>query len=486
MQPSVLSTRTAALFALTCCLIVGCDDAANGDPLNGALDASTPNDATVDDAAMDAALPDAGMSDVDSDVPVEPDPDDPSLAWGPTATVGSDCVPPPLLRLEDIPNDPSLDDDNPDTGAVFEVDGHSLIGKHVTDVAAAEGGLRLWQELALRFPENQLRDLVQYEVFSTSDPVATFNRTNAVTTQRNGLKIGFSAELIDKNDPDPCAPLVPRRGTFDWSLVHEMGHVRGWLDGSWTRFISTFPDVSGPGDGFPEDGSPVLDRAFVTSYAERDDGDEDHAESWTTFVMLPESAIPAMMADEPLAASKVRWMYDQPGLRALRQAVRITESDGGNVVVTAAPRLDEEQLWADYREAIDNQNPPVDAIVNPAWLQGTWRGRFEFAGVTYEQEFKITADSVIDVRRDANGAELHRFDLATLMADDRLVLRYIDYPEDALYGWSALIDIPGTDDRIGYSTDFVQWDGTKVLWGSGGGAINDFSVQDIDLLRVAE
>lgn len=443
-------------------LLAACDDGAADGPLDGAVDAVTP----------------------DASVPSAPAPDEPSTGWGPTTTVGTTCAPPPLLRLEDIPNDPTLDDADPNTGAVFEVDGHALIGKHVSDVAAAEGGLRLWQELALRFPENQLRDVVQYEVFASSDPAAIFNRTGDVVTQRHGLKIGFSAELIAENDPDPCAPLVPRRGSFDWSLVHEMGHVRGWLDGSWSRFLTTFRDVAGDGEGFPEDGAPVLDREFVTSYAARADGDEDHAESWTTFVMLPEAALPAMMADEPLAATKVRWMYDQPGLRALRQAIRITEADGGDAVVTAAPRLDEERLWAEYRAALDGQNPPVDAIENPAWLHGSWGGTFEHAGAVYEQTFVITADDVLDVRRDAAGNELHRYAYGALLADGDLELRYIEYREAALYGWAASVTIPGTNDAVGYSTDFVRWDASKVLWGSSGGAGDGINVQDVELLRL--
>ena len=36
------------------------------------------------------------------------------------------------------------------------------------------------------------------------------------------------------------APLVPRRGSFDWSLIHEFGHLRGWLDLTWREFLGTF------------------------------------------------------------------------------------------------------------------------------------------------------------------------------------------------------------------------------------------------------
>lgn len=255
--------------------------------------------------------------------------------------VPATCVPPPLLTLSEIPDDPSLDPHEDDIVATFEVDGHDLIGKFVVDEAAAEGGLKLWQELTLRVPENQLLDLVQLDISLDDDPVAYFNRHGDVTTKRRGLKIGFSVESFELNQPDPCAPLDPRRGTFDWSLIHELGHLRGFVDGSWFEFLDTFPDVQGDGEGYPEDGSPVLTGDFVTSYAERADGDEDHAESWTTYVVLPVDALPPPSEDEPLALQKVRWMDAQPGLRELREALRITEADAVVVDVAPAPRIDE-------------------------------------------------------------------------------------------------------------------------------------------------
>ncbi|MCH9682178.1 MAG: hypothetical protein K0V04_12140 [Deltaproteobacteria bacterium] len=242
--------------------------------------------------------------------------------------------------MADIPDDPSLDSGEDDVVATFEVNGHRLIGKHVVDVAAAEGGLKLWQEITLRIPDNQLLDLVQLDISRQTDPVAYFNRTGDVTTRRPGLKIGFSVESFDRNDPDPRAPLQPRRGTFDWSLIHEFGHLRGFVDGSWPRLLDTFPDVMGDGEGYPKDGSPILTGDFVTSYAERADGGEDHAETWTTYVMLPASRIPAHTPMEPLALQKIRWIDQQPGLRDLRDALRISEEDAVVADVEPAPRLD--------------------------------------------------------------------------------------------------------------------------------------------------
>ena len=298
--------------------------------------------------------------------------------------VGTDCSPPPVLNLAEIPTDELLNDGDSDTLAIFEVDGDDLIGKFVRDEAAAEGGLRLWQEVVLRIPANQRVDLVQFEIFHNSGQSAIFNRTYDITTHRMGLKLGFHVENFDSNDPDVCAPLVPRRGTFDWSLIHEFGHLVGWLDGSWPRFLETFDDVRGDGEGYPEDGSPILTGDFVTSYAERADGDEDYAETFTTWVMLPASAIPPLMEagsiqDGPLAVDKVHWVAAQPRLSALRDALRITEADGGGVEVEPAPRLFEEFV-----------------VIPPERLVGTWRGTVNEDGEPIR--FEIARNDIVEVR----------------------------------------------------------------------------------------
>lgn len=307
-----------------------------------------------------------------------------------------DCDPPALLQLDDIPDDPSLAyDEGSDVVATFEVDGHALIGKHVTDVEAAEGGLKLWQEIALRIPANQLGDLVQLDIYTDTDPVAYFNRTGGVTTQRQGLKLGFSVENFKTNDADPCAPLRPARGNFDWSLVHEFGHLRGFVDRSWFTFLGRFPDIRGEGDGYPEDGSPVLDRDFVTSYAERADGDEDYAESWTTYVMLPSSDLPAEVEGESLALQKIRWLDAQPGLRELRDALRVTEDDAVDVDVPPAPPLD--PLWLE---------PGNSVILSPVLFQGEWR-----ESPTEGYALTLTPDDVV-VAQYEGGVEVSRVSMA--------------------------------------------------------------------------
>ena len=380
----------------------------------------------------------------------------------PAVVVGDACTPPPLLDLDAIPDQPSLEDAcDEEVVAVFEVSGHDLVGKYVVDREAAEGGLRLWQELVLRMPENQLRDLVQFEISTDTDPVAYFNRTGDTTASRAGLKIGFSTESFATQQEDVCAPLVPRRGTFDWSLVHELGHLRGWLDGSWPRFLEAFPDVRGDGEGYPEDGSPVLTGDFVTSYAERADGDEDHAESFTTWVMLGELP-PAAEAgeEEPLALQKVRWMATQPGLVELRQAMRITEPDGGNATVDGAPRLP----------------PSVEPIAPPAFLHGTWRA--QRSDDALERQFVISADNLVEGVVEADGSVTPVRDLQEAVACGLLARFEVNFREATGWGYNATLgrvrDYPLED-------SFFYDAGPDVLyWTRLGGQ------SDVTLVRVAD
>ncbi len=338
-----------------------------------------------------------------------------------TPTQNAACVPTPLLDLASIPDNPSLNDDDDDTIAIFEVDGHALIGKHVDDPVAAERGLLLWQEFTTRIPENQLGDLVQFEISLDEDPVAYFNRTGDVTTERDGLKIGFSVASFELNDPNPCAPLVPRRGSFDWSLVHEFGHLRGWVDGSWDRFEDAFPNYEGDGDGYPDDGSPLLTGDFVTDYAERADGDEDHAETWTTFVMLGDDAIPPETEGEPLSITKLRWMSEQPGYAALRRAIRISEPGVEVGPVEAAPAL------------TDRTERPQFAT--PSWMHGVYQEH-----PTDGRQFEFLADDII-ISQLVGGLEEERLSLKE--ADEAGELFYYELHDGSAALAFSFIELDG-------------------------------------------
>lgn len=280
------------------------------------------------------------------------------------------CVAPTVPALADIPDDPSLAPTDSDRIVVFEVDGDSIVGKYVADPASGAAALILWQELVLRIPTNQRLDLVELNVISTSDPAGFMSGTTQSPTGRYGYALSVTADYLDA-DRDPCDPLVPRRGNYGWTLIHEYSHMRSVIDGTLDEF--TAPETNGfgyyeqgDGSGYPADGSPDLTRDYVTSYAERSEADEDYAESFTTYVML------ATLPDgDTGAARKVRW-FEEHGFADLRKAMRITEPDGSAASIAPAPRA---------------EFPFV--IAPPSWLQGTWQGEAD-DGTAIEYTFSAS------------------------------------------------------------------------------------------------
>lgn len=295
------------------------------------------------------------------------------------------CVEPVVPALGDIPDDPVLRPADGDVIVAFEVDGDDIVGKYTADAAAGEAALAMWQELVARIPANQRMDLVELRVFSTSDPAGFTSGTTGSATGRYGYTLSFTAGYFDQREP--CDALVPRRGNYSWTLIHEYSHMRSVIDGTLDLFTS--PDTNGfgsypggDGEGYPEDGSPDLTRDFVTSYAERSSADEDYAESFTTYVML------ATLPDgDTGAARKVRF-FEEHGFADLRAAMRITEPDGSAAAVAAAPRA---------------TFPFV--ITPPSWILGTWQGESS-DGLAIEYVF--TADNIVIKETPAGGATTTR------------------------------------------------------------------------------
>lgn len=312
-----------------------------------------------------------------------PDPTTPDPTT-PAGTTPVPCLPPPLLSLADIPEVSSLGDNN--YQAVFEVSGDDLVGKFVRDEAAAQGAMLLWQELVMRIPLNQRTQLVQFSLIENDDLAGYVNNTGTDNqTGRLGPSLYLNVSNIADNDPDVCAPLSGRRGTYDWTLIHEFGHLRQYADGTVNDFTATFQTPTGDGEGYPSDGSPVLDGNFVTSYAEEAGGDEDAAESFTTFVMLAD--IPT---NDSIAADKVRFFDEQPDYAELRTALRITEPGGGGDVPPA---------------------PLVEfglEVYNPEWLLGTWQGAGPYGPVEYvfEEDNLIFRSTVAGVTEEVSYADL--------------------------------------------------------------------------------
>ena len=295
----------------------------------------------------------------------------------PAATAAVDRQPPPALELAAIPVRAELLEEDGDAVVAFEVDGDELLSVAYHDRAAAEAALELWRELVFRIPTNQRLDLVQLEITRGSDPAgSTDNSGTGGRAGRFGAVLSFSRDLLAEADSDPAAPLSGRRGTFDWTLVHEFAHLRTYVDGAVDDYIAAFGTETGPGSGYPADGSPRLDGSWVSSYAERAGGDEDCAESFTAYVMLGE-----LPAGDSLAARKVRWFADRPGYPALRRALRVTEPDGSAGPVPPAPRV----------------TYPLE-VEPPTWMHGTWRGE-RVAGI--QVEYRITSDDIVRIQTEA-------------------------------------------------------------------------------------
>ncbi|MEQ1504073.1 MAG: hypothetical protein ABMB14_17655 [Myxococcota bacterium] len=338
---------------------------------------------------------------VDPTTPPDPTDTDPPASTTPPVDTGTPpttppvvCEPPERLVLAEIPDAPSLAAVGGETLAAFEVDGDALIGKFVRDPAVAAGALTLWQELVLRIPANQRTQLVQFDVFAAGSDLAAYVDNTGTNNQtgRYGTSLHLSETNIADNDPDVCAPLSGHRGTYDWTLIHEFGHLRQYADGAVNTFVERFGNETGDGEGYPEDGSPVLDGDWVTSYAERAGGDEDAAESFTTFVMLDPTPV-----DVSLAADKVRFFADQPGYAELRLALRVTEPGGGAAEVPAAP----------------TREFPFD-VENPSWMWGTWQGD----GPEGLVEYVIEKDDLV-FRATIDGAPVE-IDYATIRDDGTL------------------------------------------------------------------
>ncbi len=312
-----------------------------------------------------------------------------------------DCTPPERMSLDAIPISEKLAGAGRNVLACFEVDGDELVGVSYTRREVAEGALDLWREIVLRIPTNQRLDLVQFQLFEGGLAGYVQNGGTGGQTGRLGQILCLNASNIDKNPADPCEPLSRRRGNFDWTVIHEFSHMRGYADGAINDFTRAFPGKTGPGDGYSDEGWPRLDGDWVTSYAERAGGDEDFAESFTTYVMLD-----VLPTERSLAAEKVRWFADRPGYPELRRALRITEPDGSDAPIDPVPRLE------------------FPFTVEPAtWMIGEWRGETD-NGI--DVEYRITRDDIVRIHRE-DGEETARVRYAGLR--DGGVLATVDLYE---------------------------------------------------------
>lgn len=246
--------------------------------------------------------------------------------------VSNACTPAPLQMLDSLPINPALSNAPNSVAAAFEVDGNRLISTFVRDTASAQLGLKYWQKMVTRVPFDVRRDIVQFNVIGSSDPVGWFSGDGSNQTGREGYSIAISQILSDTLGK-PCDPLTPRRGTFDWTLVHELAHMRtlltqvpelfnppydGVLQPNVTElFSSRFKSPEG-NEVFPPDGSPKLTGNFVTSYAQQEaGGDEEVAEVFTTYIMID-----PLPSNGSTVAAKLKFMDSIPGFSELKTALR--------------------------------------------------------------------------------------------------------------------------------------------------------------------
>lgn len=234
-------------------------------------------------------------------------------------------------KLNRIPNAPKLAEVDEKYLAAFEVVDDKLVGKHVRDSHAAALGMQCWERIAALFPLSYRKLLVQFNIMSGSDPAGVFdgNGTNDVGRRGYRLSIAKSCAERERDLANPYRAVTPRRGTTDWTLVHEIGHYICLRGNVIELFSQSFDgdDVPQPTrrekpDDYPEDGAPRLDGNFVTSYAERTPGDEEVVETFTTYVLVDELPSP----DDPsLVARKLRFFDTIPGMPELRRHIRAVE-----------------------------------------------------------------------------------------------------------------------------------------------------------------
>ncbi|MGP1271785.1 MAG: hypothetical protein ACTS22_00470 [Phycisphaerales bacterium] len=228
-------------------------------------------------------------------------------------------------RLAAIPDDPSFGAASERYLAIFEIDEDAIIAKHVRDEEAARLGLQAWDRVAAMFPVWARRRIVQFNVQDGSRWAGRFDGSGANDIGRPGYKLSVAAYLLaaEENLADPVRPVDARRGTLDWTLVHEIGHYYCLVTDAVERFSQRFDARPGmparrqSPDDYPEDGSPVIDGHFVTSYAERTPGDEETVETFTTYLVVP-----ALPENDSLVAEKVLFFDGVRGMAELRRRIQ--------------------------------------------------------------------------------------------------------------------------------------------------------------------
>ncbi len=228
-------------------------------------------------------------------------------------------------RLSAIPDAPKLADAPERYLAVFEIDEDDVVAKHVRDEEAGRLGLMCWDRVTTLFPVWARRRIVQFNVQEGTRWAGQFDGSGTNDVGRRGYRLSVAAYLLAQEDElgDPDRPVDARRGTLDWTLVHEIGHYYCLVTDAIERFSRRFdarpgmPERREAPDDYPQDGSPLIEGDFVTSYAERTPGDEEVVETFTTYLLVPE-----LPKNDSLVAEKIGFFGGVRGMPALRKRIQ--------------------------------------------------------------------------------------------------------------------------------------------------------------------
>jgi hypothetical protein len=232
----------------------------------------------------------------------------------------------PRPRLADIPDSPKLEPADAQYLAVFEVSKDRLIGKDIRDPESGELGISCWQRVITIFPLDCREKIVQFNILDGRRWAGLFDGDGSNDVGRKGYRFSIAKYQAEeeKHVHNANRPVTPRRGTLDWTMIHELGHYICLRTNAIELFSQRFDgdDVPQPErredpQDYPEDGSPCLDGNFVTSYAERTPGDEEAVETFTTYLLVAD-----LPENDSLVASKIRFFEALPGFPELRMHVR--------------------------------------------------------------------------------------------------------------------------------------------------------------------
>ena len=210
--------------------------------------------------------------------------------------------------------------------AVFEVNNTQLEDVFASDTATKQLGVAGWNRITALFPEIYRKEIVQFNVMAGRRWAGQFGGDGSNDIGKKGYKLSVAKYLLLKEPElhNPVRKITPRRGTLDWTLVHEIGHYICLESNAIELFSQSFDGDMVPQPhrrkrplDYPVDGSPNTNGNFVTSYAERTPGDEEVVETFTTYMMIKE-----LPQNDSLVAKKIRFFESIEGLPKLRQHIQ--------------------------------------------------------------------------------------------------------------------------------------------------------------------